>query len=354
MTNPPNPHRATALRKDQHLDVALRDGVSFSHTTTMFDDVRLVHNCLPELDLDAIDTSVHLFGKRLRVPIVIAAMTGGTERAARINEQLARVAQQFGCGIGLGSQRSMLETPELARYYTVRHVAPSVLLLGNIGVIQAREAGAQAVARLASVVGADAMCVHANPAQEIVQPEGDRDFRGGLPTITRLVEALELPLIVKETGCGIAYTTACKLYDAGVRHVDVSGAGGTSWVAVETERATGVQQAVGLMLREWGIPTAVSVAWAKQAKMDTIVATGGIRTGLDVAKAIAIGASAAGLAKPVLQALEQDGQAGALAFLQQIEAQLRAVMLLVGADTIAQLRSVPRIYSPAYQNWIRV
>jgi isopentenyl-diphosphate delta-isomerase len=186
----------------------------------------------------------------------------------------------------------------------------------------------------------------------VVQPEGDKDFRGGIETFERLVESLDRPVIAKETGCGISYTTASRLYDAGVRHVDVSGAGGTSWVAVEMLRARGGQRSLGELLREWGIPTAASVAMSSMANMKTILATGGVSTGLDAARALALGADAAGLARPVLQALGRGGTEGARAMMARLEQELRAVMLLVGSRNLAHLRNVPRILSPSLQAWV--
>ena len=347
----------TAARKDEHLDVTLRHEVGFRDTTSLFEGVRFQHNCVPELDTAAIDTSTWLFGKRLRVPLILAAMTGGTARAGRVNRALASVAQTFGCAMGLGSQRAMIEEPSLVETYRVRDVAPDILLLANLGVVQARETCSSDVQRLVQSVGADALCVHMNPAQEIVQAEGDRDFRGGLQTFERLVRELAVPVIAKETGCGIGYEAACLLYETGVRAVDVSGAGGTSWVAVEARRARagdGRAAALWQVLREWGVPTAVSVVFARKAGMAHVIATGGVRSGLDAAKAMALGACAAGIARPALQAFERDGEDGVLRLLQQIEEQLRAVMLLVGARNVVQLQRCAVALSTEFREWLEV
>jgi isopentenyl-diphosphate delta-isomerase len=283
---------------------------------------------------------------------MVAGMTGGSERARDINKQLASVAESFGCGFGLGSQRAMLERPELGSTYEVRDVAPRVLLFGNVGVIQARDTETTVLREMVDRVGADALCVHMNPAQEVVQPEGDRDFRGGIATMARLARDLGKPVVAKETGCGISHRTARRLYDAGIRNVDVSGAGGTSWVAVEMKRARGTKRGLGELLREWGIPTAASVAFARKAGMQTVVATGGIETGLDIARAIVLGASLGGMARPILKALAANGPEGARSVLERIEAELRAVMLLVGAPNIESLRRVPRMLSPELERWL--
>jgi isopentenyl-diphosphate delta-isomerase len=221
-------------------------------------------------------------------------MTGGIERAATINRELSAIAEARGYGFGLGSQRAMHVDPSKGGTFRVRDVAPTALILGNLGVVQARQMSTDEVRALVTDVGADALFIHLNPAMEIVQPGGDRDFTGAVATLGRLAAELGFPVIAKETVCGLSATAASQLLRAGVRHVDVSGAGGTSWVAVEMHRATSGERALGEAFREWGIPTAASVAWMAAAHMETIIATGGIGTGLDVAKAIALGASAAG------------------------------------------------------------
>jgi len=341
-----------ASRKADHIELCATGDVGFRAKTTLLDAVELVHDALPELSVDEIDTSVDLFGKRLRAPIVIAAMTGGTERARGINRELARIAEERGYGFGLGSQRAILRG-EPRETYEVRDVAPTTLVLGNIGGVQAKSLETKELASLVTAVGADALCVHLNPAQETVQPGGDRDFTGVVGALERLVGELDVPVVAKETGCGIGPRTAKKLAKAGVRHVDVSGAGGTSWVAVETARAEGQERSLGLLLRDWGVPTAASVLFARAARprFKTIIATGGITSGVDAAKALALGAHAAGIARPVLQALLSGGRGGALAFLDQVEAELRAVMLLVGARDLRGLRRAPRILSPELERW---
>jgi isopentenyl-diphosphate delta-isomerase len=220
-----------------------------------------------------------------------------------------------------------------------------------VGVVQARQMHTVEVAGLTAAIGADALCIHLNPAMEIVQPGGDRDFRDGLATLRRLSGELPLPVVAKETGCGLSSSVVRRLVEAGVRHVDVSGAGGTSWVAVETHRAEGAAKALGQAFWDWGIPTAASVLMASNKGLDTLIATGGIATGLDVARALALGAHAAGLARPVLQALMRDGEEGAHAFLDGVEAELRAAMLLVGAPDIAALRRAPRVLVGELRAW---
>src|SRR5262245_37405591 len=342
-----------ATRKQSHLDLATSGDVGFRRTTTLLECVLLVHDALPELDLGSIDLSTTLLGKHLKAPILIAAMTGGTERARRINRELASIAEERGYAFGLGSQRAMYRDSSALSTYAVRDVAPTALVLGNLGIVQATAMPTAEIRELATLVGADAICIHLNPAMEVVQAEGDRDFRGGLATLERLASELGLPVVVKETGCGISPAVAEQVRGAGIRHVDVSGAGGTSWVAVETERAEGAAaRSLGETFREWGIPTAASVALIARHGFETLFATGGIRSGLDIAKAIALGASAGGIARSSLKALESGGREAALAFFDGIEAELRTAMLLVGARNLATLRAVPRVIVGELKEWL--
>ncbi len=338
-------------RKNDHLDLTIAGDVGF-RKTHLFECVELIHNALPELSVDQVDTHVELCGKTLRAPIIIASMTGGNERARAINLELASIAEECGYGFGVGSQRAMIANPSVQDTYSIRSVAPSALILGNLGGVQATKLRSDEVAELVRAIGADGLCIHLNPAMELVQPEGDRDFRGVLDTLQRLASDLELPIIVKETGCGISLEVAKRLTARGIRHVDVSGAGGTSWVAVETERDSSQPFELGECFRDWGIPTAASVTYCAAAGMDSIIATGGISNGLEVAKAIALGAHAAGLARPVLKAYYAGGRVGALRYLRGIEAQLRMAMLLTAARDLKSLRKSERkIFSPL-REWI--
>ncbi len=345
-----------ARRKDEHLALAATDAVAFRERTTLLEEVGLVHAALPELALEEIDLGARLFGKRLRAPILIASMTGGTARAGEINRALAGLAEERGIGFALGSQRAMQKRPESAGTFRVRDAAPTALVVGNLGVVAARDQSTEVAAALVAEVGADALLLHMNPAQELVQPGGDRDFRGGLATFERLVRELPCPVAAKETGCGVSAAVARSLRSVGVRTVDVSGAGGTSWVGVETLRARGVDEdarALGELLWDWGIPTAASVALAHREGLVPI-ATGGIQTGLDVARAIALGAHAAGIARPVLAAFERGGAAEVGRLLDRIEHTLRAVMLLVGARDLAMLRAAPRVLGPTLARWLAI
>jgi isopentenyl-diphosphate delta-isomerase len=300
---------------------------------------------------DEVDSSVALLGKTLRAPLVVSAMTGGTEAAAEINRDLARAAEELGLGFGLGSQRAMFERPETAWTFEVRQHAPNVLLMGNLGVVQAREMTTDQVADLVGRVGADALCIHLNPAMEIVQPGGDRDFSGGLETLQRLVEGLGVPVVAKETGCGLSRAVAEKIHGAGVRCVDVSGAGGTSWVGVEAHRALDEDQKfLAEELWDWGIPTAASVLQLEGLGLD-VIATGGVRTGSDVARAVALGATAGGIAAQVLKAHRAGGFEGAREFLRRVVLSVRSIMLLTGSRTVADLQRARRVITGPLLAW---
>jgi isopentenyl-diphosphate delta-isomerase len=338
-----------AARKADHIALCISDDVGFHGKTTLFEDMELVHDALPELALDEIDLSCSFAGKRLRAPLFIAAMTGGTAKAEAINRDLATVAEALGVGLCFGSQRPLL-VRGIRDGYFVRDVAPTAPIFGNIGVVQARETTTKALADMLDTCGADALCVHLNPAMEVVQPEGDQDFRGGLETIRRLVAELRQPVIVKETGCGLSRRVAERLVGVGVRWVDVSGAGGTSWVGVEARRAAAGQRALGERYWDWGIPTAASVAQLAGLGLG-IIATGGVSDGLAAAKAIALGATCAGIARPFLQAQARGLPALHEAVTAVID-ELRLAHLLTGSRDGDALRAAPLVVGARLARWV--
>lgn len=337
-------------RKTSHLRLCEEQDVEH-RGTTLLEQVHLLHDALPELSADDVDLSVEILGRQLQAPILISGMTGGTPESGQLNRALATIAQKCGLGFGVGSQRPMLLHPEAVESYRVRDLAPDILLLGNVGVVQAREVGPARVAGLVQAIGADALCVHLNVAQELVQDEGDRDFRGAVDTIARLVDDLPVPVIVKETGCGLGPATLARLRALGVRWVDVSGAGGTSWTAVESLRGTPRQRALGSDLREWGIPTAAAVVFARREGLGTI-ASGGIRSGLDAARALALGADAVSLALPLLRAFAAGGPDEALAAAARVVEGLRAAALLTGSRRAGDLGKAPRVLGPDLRSWL--
>lgn len=333
---------AIARRKADHLEVAA-SGRADAKRSTLLEEVHLIHQALPELSVDEIVLATTIAGKHLAAPLVITGMTGGTAEASAVNRDLAKAAQAAGVALGLGSQRAMAEHPELAASYEVRDVAPDVVLFGNVGAVQLLAMGEAKVIELAKRIGADAMCVHLNPGQELIQNHGDRDFRGCVAAIAKLVETAGMPIIVKETGCGLSQQAAKALVGAGVHTVDTAGAGGTSWVAVEAVRAPAgsAAQHLGNELWDWGLPTAVSVAACVSAGLETI-ASGGLRSGYDVARALALGARAGGMAAPMLRAQRAGGADSVRAKIDEVVGAVRAVCLLTGTKSVADLSRAPR------------
>lgn len=344
----------TSRRKDSHLDLCAEGDVAPAENSTLLECVRLLHCAMPELAVGEVDLTCRWFGKTLRAPLLITGMTGGSERAGQVNQDLAQVAEEAGIAFGVGSQRAMGERTELAATFQVRKVAPTALVLGNVGLQQAAAHGVDWVRRLTDGIGADALAVHLNPAQELTQPEGDRDFKKGYETLAALVKAYGNRLVVKETGCGLGPAVARRLVDAGVKHLDVSGLGGTSWVRVEQLRAEGLQAELGREFSSWGIPTAAAVALVRRAVGPgvTVVASGGVRSGLDVARALALGADLAGMALPLFRAQQAGGVDGARAALQVVIAGLRQAMVLTGARSVQALASAPKVIIGELKDWL--
>ena len=337
-------------RKGDHLDLCIDGDVGFQRRTNLLEEIELIHDALPEMAVEDIDLSGTFFGRELRAPLFIAAMTGGVDRAEKINRDLASVAQELGVGFAFGSQRPLL-AHGIEDGYRIRDVAPDIPVLGNIGVVQAKESSTEALREMLDRSGADALCVHLNPAMEVIQPEGDHDFRDGLPTLERLANTLGKPVIVKETGCGLSRTVGERVRAVGIDWVDTSGAGGTSWVGVETRRAAGEDAKLGERFWDWGIPTAASVVQLSDLQLN-IIATGGVSDGLMAARAIALGAKAAGIARPLLKAHAEGGAEGVRRRLQQVLQEMRLAHMLAGARSPDELRRKSLVIGPNLLRWI--
>jgi isopentenyl-diphosphate delta-isomerase len=330
----------TEDRKTDHIRINLDEDVRARGITTSFERYRFVHDALPELGLDEIDLRTTFLGRSLRAPLLVSSMTGGVARGWEITRRLAVAAQAAGCAIGVGSQRVAIEDPSRARYFAVRDVAPDVLLFANLGAVQLNYGyGVDACRRAVAMIGADALILHLNPLQEALQPEGNRDFSSLLRKIERVCASLAVPVVVKETGCGISAGVARRLAAAGVAAIDVAGAGGTSWSAVEGHRAAdAVTRRLGETFAGWGIPTATSLRLAALGAPGLpLIASGGLRTGLDAAKAIALGADLAGFAGPLLKAAAT-GEFETVEFLTALVAELRLAMFCCGAANLAELK----------------
>jgi isopentenyl-diphosphate delta-isomerase len=333
----------TPARKADHIRINLEEDVAAKGIDSGFEDYRFVHRALPELDLEDLNTSTEIFGRRLAAPLLISCMTGGTNEARRINRNLARVAQSAGMAIGLGSGRVLLEHPELIDSFDVRPLAPDVLLLANLGAAQLNKGiGADDCRRLIARLRADALVLHLNAIQEALQPAGDTNFSGLLAKISNLCDRLETPVIVKEVGWGLAPDIVRSLFDAGVRAVDIAGAGGTSWSEVERHRVNDPTRArVAAAFADWGIATVECLRGARRAApKEVIFASGGVRNGVDAAKAIALGADLVGVAGPFLRAAATGAEA-AMDFAGELIEALRISMFAIGARTIADLKRTP-------------
>ena len=335
----------TSSRKQQHVQLTLTRDVGFRSKTTGLEKLEFVHNALPEIDLKEVDTSSMFLGRRLALPLLITGMTGGYREAQAINRRLAEAAQEAGIAMGVGSQRQAMEYADFHRTFSVvRQAAPDIPIIGNLGAAEvASLQDSSPVQRLADLVGADAFAVHLNPLQEYLQPEGTPSFRGVLDGIERLVRTLTVPVIVKEIGAGISAEVARRLYDIGVRIIDVAGAGGTSWAGVEILRQKPGTRSAAFW--DWGIPTAEAlravVALGRERGDLTVIASGGITSGMDAAKCLALGASLVGSARPVLSALARKGRRGIRTLFDSWRDELRGAMFLTGCRTLDDLQRAP-------------
>ncbi|WP_442786380.1 type 2 isopentenyl-diphosphate Delta-isomerase [Leptothoe sp. PORK10 BA2] len=327
-------------RKADHLRICLEDDVQCHQITTGLENYRFIHCGLPELSYDQVDISTQFLGKTLGAPLLISSMTGGTEQARLINQRLAITAQKFGLAMGVGSQRVAVEKPELADTFNVRSYAPDALLLANLGAVQLNYSyGLEHCQRVVDWLQADALILHLNPLQECVQTRGDTDFRGLMAKIETLCAQMPVPVIAKEVGNGISGSLAQQLINVGVAAIDTAGAGGTSWARVESERAQDVmQRRLGQTFADWGLPTADCIVGVREiAPHIPLIASGGLRNGLHVAKTLALGADIAGLALPFLKAA--DHSEAALDTLTDILiAELKTALFCTGQGNLRDLR----------------
>lgn len=338
--SPHNLAQATQSRKADHLRVCLEDDVQCRQVTSGLERYRFTHCCLPELDYATVDCRTEFLGKSLNVPLLISSMTGGTDQAQMINYRLADIAQEYRLAMGVGSQRVAIENPAVSDSFTLRKLAPDALLFANIGAVQLNYTyGLEQCQKAVDLLQADALILHLNPVQEAVQTGGDKNFQGLFAKIEALCRQIPVPVIAKEVGNGISGVMAQRLIAAGVQAIDVAGAGGTSWAKVEAERAQDPKQRrLGQTFSDWGIPTAECLVQVRTVAPDIpLIASGGLRNGLDVAKTIALGADLAGLALPFLRAANESE----LALHQLMDiliAELTTALFCAGASNLAALR----------------
>jgi len=341
-------------RKSEHLKIVLNKDVSH-RGTTLLEMIRLFHQAIPELDLDEIDLSTRFFGKSLKAPLMITSMTGGAEYSEKINGGLAEVASEFGIAFAVGSQRVMLRRPEVIHHFAVRNHIPDGVLLGNIGAAQLIDNSIEDIVALAETIDADGLCVHLNPGQELIQPHGQLKFRGIYDKLAKLVERLNGNVLVKETGAGLSPQTLNMLQKIGIKYVDVSGAGGTSWTKVESYRAsTEALRRAGETFADWGIPTAPSIYAARRILGESacVIASGGIDTGLDSMRALAMGADVSGFARSILTSFMEKGTEGAVEYLETHLYELKVGMLLIGAGDVKAIGKAPKLYTGELKDWI--
>lgn len=325
-------------RKAEHISIALDPGMQLGRSA--FDDYRFEHAALPEIDLAEVDTSVEFLGRRLAAPLLISCMTGGTEQAGRINRHLAAGAERTGVAVGVGSQRKALEDPGKADTFRVREAAPSVPLLANLGAVQLNYGmGLRECRQAVDMIGADALVLHLNPLQEALQPEGQCNFSGLLAKIGEVVRGLGVPVAAKEVGSGLSEATARAIVAQGVRILDTAGVGGTSWARIEARRSGDL--GLGELFAGWGIPTPDSIRQVRRGvegvQGATVIASGGLRNGVDVAKAIALGADLAGMAYPFLGPATESPDRVADT-VRRIVHELKICMFCLGVKTVAELR----------------
>ena len=348
----------TEKRKADHIKICLNEKAQARKATAGFEDAQFIHRALPEIDKHKIDLSTTVFGHKFSAPLIVGAMTGGTAEATRINAAVAEAVEKLQLGMGVGSQRAAIENSKLEKTFSVvRKKAPTAFLIANIGGVQLVHGyGLKEVKKTVEMIDADAVAIHLNALQEAVQPEGQTNFKGVLAKIGEIAEELDKPVIVKETGSGIAAEEARKLEAAGVKAIDIGGTGGTSFAAVEYYRAKGqensMQHFLGDAFWDWGIPTVVSLAEITQTVKIPVIASGGVRTGRDVAKALALNASLASVSQPALQAAVK-GAKDTENMLSLLIEELRNVMFLVGAEKVENLAKTPVVVTGKTAEWLK-
>lgn len=343
---------STSNRKLEHIRICLEEDVESEYTG--FEDVMLIHNALPEVDFDEIDTEVVFFGKKLSAPFLIASMTGGHPETKEINKNLAMAVEELKLGMGVGSQRAAIEDESVADSFTVvREFAPKAFIYANVGMPQVLKHGVEFVEKAIEMIDADAVAIHLNFLQEAIQPEGDIDAKGCLNALEEVCSSIKVPVIVKETGAGISRDVAIKLKLVGVDAIDVGGKGGTSWSGVEVYRTKDeISRDVGIDFWDWGIPTAFCIAECYDVL--PVIATGGLRSGLDLAKALALGAKIGSSALPFLKAVVDEGVDGVKKLLEYYIRGLKVAMFLTGCRRVCELTKTTIFVTGAFKDWLEV
>jgi isopentenyl-diphosphate delta-isomerase len=351
-------------RKFEHIEISLREDVVYpDNCIDLYEEIILIHQAIPGLSLSDIDLTTHFLGYELHAPLVIEGMTGGYPDLGKLNENFAKLASEFKIALGLGSQRPIVIhgfSQEVVETYRIaRRIATDVPLIGNIGISQLRELKVEEIRKLVESINADALAIHLNPAQEIIQAEGDTYFKDDLiERVRELVKELGVPIIIKEVGTGLSIETVAKLRDVGVNIFDIAGACGTNWITIEALRnpENSLKRSLGLSLSRarWGIPTPLSLIEARYvAPSSTIIGSGGVWNGIYAAKLLALGADLIGFARPVLKAFMTGGYEAMKKYVELYISELKAVMFLVGASSVKELRRKPVVLGTKIRNYIQ-
>ena len=336
-------------RKAAHLEICL-DSEKFDVEggTTLFEEIRFLHKSVPEIHAQTIDTSRDFLGYHLNAPFFISCMTGGSDLGFQVNKDLAVAAQKLKIPVGLGSGRIVFRKPEVLPHFELKKLAPDVPVLSNLGGVQIREMSHGEIFEMNNRLEVDAQVIHLNPGQEIFQPDGDRDFRGIKEAIQRFIDKSPLPVIVKETGFGLAPDEVKFFLDSGAAYVDLAGSGGTNWIKVEGHRLPPNQWKAVDEFTGWGWPTALLLTLIEPKYLPRVLASGGLRTGMDFAKSISLGAHLAGTALPVVQAVKSQGADGVVAYFENILTVLKGVMILTGSENLDSFKKIRKVFTSSF------
>ena len=340
-------------RKAEHIKLCATKDVAFAEKTTLLECVELNYKSLPELNMNEINLSTEFLGKKFSFPYIASAITGGAQVSKKINLDIAEACQELGVGMGLGSMRAMIQQPSLAETYFVRDVAPDIFIAANLGAAQLKQFTPEQVNEALSAIGVDALAIHINAAQEAVQPEGDADFTGLVAKIAEYSDKIKIPVYVKEVGHGVSYDVAMALKETNIKAIDVQGAGGTSWTAVDSLRN---KDGYGEVFRDFGLPTAVTLIETKNALHGTnkkVIASGGLRNGLEAVKSIILGADMVGNAMPILKAQQKKGANGVVSYLKNFKKEMEITSFLLGCKDIKELHEEKPVFLGKLKDWLK-
>ena len=347
----PSDH-GTSDRKVEHVNISLKEKVQFKTKTTGFEEMEIEYVSLPEIDAKKIETKTHFLGHEFSFPFMVSSMTGGHEKVAKINQEIAQACETVHVGMGLGSTRAAIEKPQTFSSFDVRKVAPHIFLACNLGVSQLKNYPTTKIQKLVNELQCDALIIHVNAAQEIVQAEGTPEFAGGLREISRVARELEQPVYVKEVGNGLSPTVVRALAKTPIAAIDVAGAGGTSWTAIESMRGSMDNKELGEKFWDVGVPTVPAIIGAKKYSKKPVVGSGGVRSGQDILKCMILGCSLTSAGMPVITAQNKSGVKGLVSHLESLRREFHAGMFLVGAKKVSELHGKKYYLFGKTREWV--